>query len=308
MQSAVAGALVAGGGRALATAAYPNRPINFIVPYAAGGDFDSYVRKFCQLMQPLLKVNMEPINMPGAAGALAIFQLYRDEPDGYNISLINVPGILLSKKTGFDVTKLTWLANLGRDPLGIAVAKDSKINNVADLQALGKTRKVKMSSSGKASTDYPATQVFCGLMEIPVDIVSGYQNSVDSLVAVTRNDVDASVHSLAAIQKMQTAGLVRPIFVFEPQTPIPGVEDASAINQPDLGKIYQYRPVCAPPGLPADISKTLSDALVQSAKTPDAQAWAKKIGSALYPLDQQQTLAMVQEQQALFKAWHKFLV
>ena len=308
MQSAAAGALVASSGRALAAAAYPNQPINFIVPYSAGGDFDSYVRKFCQLMQPLLKVNMEPINMPGAAGALAIFQLYRDAPDGYNISLINVPGILLSKKVGFDVSKLTWLANLGRDPLGIAVAKDSKINNVADLQALGKTRKVKMSSSGKASSDYPATQVFCGLMDIPVDIVSGYQNSVDSLVAVTRNDVDASVHSLAAIQKMQTAGLVRPIFVFEPKTPIPGVEDASAINQPDLGQIYQYRPVCAPPGLPADIAKTLSDALVQSAKTADAQSWAKKIGSVLYPLDQQQTLAMIKEQQALFKTWHKYLV
>ncbi len=292
----------------MAAAAFPSHPINFIVPYSAGGDFDSYVRKFCQLMQPMLKVNIEPINMAGAAGALAIFQLYRDPPDGYNISLINVPGILLSKKAGFDVGKLTWLANLGRDPLGIAVAKDSKINNVADLQALGKQRKVKMSSSGKASTDYPATQVFAGLLNIPVDIVSGYQNSVDSLVAVTRNDVDASVHSLAAIQKMQTAGLVRPIFVFEPKSPIPGVEDASAVGQPDLGQLYQYRPVCAPPGLPQDIANTLSDALVQSAKSADAQAWAKQIGSTLYPLNQQQTLAMVQEQQSLFKKWHSFLV
>ncbi len=285
-------------------ATYPSRTINFIIPYAAGGSFDSYGREFSELLHQRLHVNVEPLNMPGAAGNEAIFELYRDRPDGYNISLINIPGVLRSKtKSGFDIDRLTWLANLGRDPLGLAVAAKSPIRSIADLQHLSTQRVISMSSSGLASTDYFATNVLAKALGLRVNIVTGYKGSVSSMVAVARKDVDAAVHSLSAIKRLESAGLVRPIFTFEPKSEIPGVEDATAVGKPDLGEIYQYRTIAGPPGLPPAIASILSEALVAAARTPNAQSWAAKINTVLYPLDQQQTISMLSAQESLIHKW-----
>jgi tripartite-type tricarboxylate transporter receptor subunit TctC len=308
--AAAFGAVCGGMGRAQAES-YPSQTINFIIPYGPGGSFDSYGRKFSVLLQQNLPahVNVEPINTPGAAGKEAIFQLLQDPPDGYNISLINIPGILISKKAGtLRLDKLTWIANLGRDSYGLAVAKNSKVNNVADLCAVGGKRPLKFSSTGSGSTDYFATKVFAASLGFKVSLVSGYNDSPNSVVAVTRGDVDAVVHSLATLKQLEDSGLVKIIFVFQEKSPIPGAEDATTINKPDLGQIFQWRPVVGPAGLPPEIVATLSTALVKATKTPDAASWASGLGTTLYPLDQADTLAMVKTQRALIAKWNTALV
>ncbi len=303
--AAFAGASAIGFGQAKADS-YPSRAINFIIPYGPGGSFDSYGREFSVLLQQNLPnhVNVEPVNTPGAAGKEAIFELIQDKPDGYNISLINVPGILISKKSGnLKLDRLTWIANLGRDSYGLAVGPNSKVKTVADLQALGAKRALKFSSTGKGSTDYFATKVFCASLGVKCELVSGYTDSPNSVVAVTRGDVDAVVHSLATLQQLQASHLAKIIFVFQEKSPIPGVEDATSIGKPDLGQIFQWRPVVGPPKLPADIVATLSTALVKAAKGPAAAKWASGLGTTLFPLDQAGTLSMLHTQEALIQKW-----
>lgn len=293
-------------GRPALAATYPSQTINFIIPYGPGGSFDAYGRKFAQLLQQTIKpsVNVEPINTPGAAGKEAIFELLQDPPDGYNISLINIPGILISKKGGnLDLDKLTWIANLGRDSYGLAVKKDGPIQTVADLRALGAKRTLKFSSTGKGSTDYFATKVFASSLGLKVSLVSGYNDSPNSVVAVARGDVDAVVHSLATLQDMEKTGLAKILFIFQEKSPIPGIEDATSIGKPDLGQIFQWRPVVGPNGLPPDIVNTLSTALVAAAKTSQAQGWAGTVGTTLFPLDHADTLKMLDVQKALVKKW-----
>jgi tripartite-type tricarboxylate transporter receptor subunit TctC len=119
------------------------------------------------------------------------------------------------------------------------------------------------------------------------------------VVAVTRGDVDAVVHSLATLKQLEASGLAKILFVFQEKSPIPGVEDATSINKPDLGQIFQWRPVVGPAGLPPQVVATLSAALVKAASSPDAASWAAGLGTTLYPLDQAQTMAMVKTQRAL---------
>ncbi len=283
-------------------ATYPSQTISFIIPYTPGGTFDAYVREFGPLLQQQLptKVTVVPINMPGAGGSAAVFQLLQDKPDGYNISMISIPGILMSKKSGkLKLDQITWLANLGRDTYGLAVGKDSPIRSVADLKALSAKRVVRFSSSGSGSTDYFATKVFAAALGLQVRMVVGYSDSPASVVAVARGDVDCVVHSMATLQQMQASGFAKILFAFQPRSGLPGVEDATTIGQPDLGEIFQWRPVGAPPGLPPDIVATLSTALVNAAKTPGAVKWASGLGTTLYPLDQHQTVAMIETQEKL---------
>jgi tripartite-type tricarboxylate transporter receptor subunit TctC len=127
------------------------------------------------------------------------------------------------------------------------------------------------------------------------------------VIAVTRGDVDAVVHSLTTLKQMQASGLARTLFVFQDKGGMPGVEDASSVGKPDLGQIFQWRPVVAPPGLSADLTARLSKALVSSANTAEAKAWAAKLDTTLYPLDAGQTLKMVEQQSALVAKWNSVL-
>lgn len=289
---------------------FPEHPINFIIPYGPGGTFDTLVREFAKLLPAHLpkSVSVEPLNVPGAAGTEAIFQLYHDHPDGYNISLVNVPGIFMQPSNGaFNVDKLTWICNLARDTYGLAVGANSGIKSVADLQALSKKREILFSSTGHGSTDYLATKVLAATLGLRVRLVAGYDGSSSSGVGVARGDVDAVVHSLASLEKMQEANLVKIIFVFQDKSPIPGVEDATVINQPDLGNIFQWRPVAAPPSMPPEIASILTKALIDTANSPEAQSWANKVKVTLDPLDQAQTIAMLQTQEKLVNKWRSVL-
>jgi tripartite-type tricarboxylate transporter receptor subunit TctC len=288
---------------------FPSQTINFIVPDSGGGSFDAYVHKFSQLVEPYLKpsVNVEPLTLPGAGGQAAVFNLLHDQPDGYNIGMINVPGLFTAqydkKRKPLDLSQLTWVANLGRESYGVAVSAKSSIRNIADLKALSQSRKISFSSTGFGSTDYFATRVFNAALGLNFRQVLGYTGSSPTMIAVARGDVDAVVHSLATLEAMQGSGLIRIIFVFQDKSPLPGIDDATSIGHPELGDIYQWRPVAAPPGVPLPIVNTLSDALVAAASTPDAAAWAKTAGTTLYPLNHVATLNMVKTQMALVDKW-----
>jgi tripartite-type tricarboxylate transporter receptor subunit TctC len=298
-------------GRSFA-ADYPSQPINFLIPYGPGGTFDSYAREFSKLIQAKLtpSTNVEPVNQPGAAGKEAIFTILNSPPDGYNISMIAIPGLIQStfnKKNNFDIDKLTWLATLGRDPYGIAVGKNSPIKNVADLKKISAERPISFGSTGPGSTDYVATHIFANIVGLRLKEVGGYNGAVDTSVGVARGDIDCVVHSLSGLVQMAAANLVRVIFTFQEKSSIPGVDDASTIGNADLGKIYQWFPAVAPPNLPQPISSKLSDALFTAAKSPEAKAWAKSIKTSLHPLDQAGTLQMLQEQTALVTKWKHVL-
>lgn len=292
---------------------FPSQTINFIVPDSGGGSFDAYVRKFSQLMEPYLKpsVNVEPLTIPGAGGQAAVFNLLHDQPDGYNIGMVNVPGLLTAqydkKRKPLDLSKLTWVANLGRESYGVAVSSKSSIHNVADLRKLSQTRKISFSSTGFGSTDYFATRVFNAALGLNFRQVLGYTGSSPTMIAVARGDVDAVVHSLATLQAMERSGLIRIIFVFQEDNAIPGIDNSTSVGKPELNDIYQWRPVAAPPSVPQNIIKILSDALIAAAKTPDAATWATTAGTTLYPLDYEAALGMIKTQEALVEKW-KFVL
>ncbi len=285
------------------SAAMLTRPISFVIPFGPGGSFDSYGREFSELLTKSLNINVEPINQPGGGGTLAIFDLFQSPADGSAISLIDVPGIFLREtQLRKSVVDLTWVANLGRDAFGLAVGINSPVSSLAELKALSARRPISFATTGIDSA-YVATKVFIASLGLRARFISGFKGSSDASVAARRGDVDAVVYSLSTILQMQKAGLLRPVFVFQEDSSIPGVEDARAVNQPDLGKFFAWRPVVAPPGLPEGITSTLSAAFVEAAKSSAAQDWAKKSQTTLHPLDHQATLNMIAEQTTLIAKW-----
>ncbi|WP_375259322.1 Bug family tripartite tricarboxylate transporter substrate binding protein [Citreimonas sp.] len=99
-------------GLALATGAvpaaaqdYPERPVEFIVPWSPGGGSDTLMRLVANNIEPYLGVEMPVINMPGVGGTVGLQEASRREANGYTISQVH-EGLLAATATG--LTELAW--------------------------------------------------------------------------------------------------------------------------------------------------------------------------------------------------------
>jgi tripartite-type tricarboxylate transporter receptor subunit TctC len=294
-------------------ASFPAKDINFIIPYASGGGFDGYVRAVIPAMQSLLPdgIQVIPDNVDGAGGAKAANQLFRARPDGYTVSVLNVPGVLILQQQnsgiGFELDRLSWLCNMGSDSYGLLVPVDSPLRSIADLQALARQRPIKFTSTGPASTAYSATRIASHLLDIPSQIIAGYKGTNDYIVAAMRGDGDAAICSLAALPQFRAGKLVRVIASFEEHSSIEGADDATSLKLPELSQILQLRPVAGPPKLPKELVDTLADTITKAMKDPKVVAWAAANGANLDTKGPDETLEALHQQAQFVEKWKAVL-
>lgn len=255
-----------------AVAKYPEKTITFIIPYKPGGGFDTYVRALAPILEKRLGVTVVPKNMPGAGGRKGATYLYKSKPDGYRISIMNLPGKAIAaiqgkKGVGYDIRKFTWLGQIASDSYVIAVAGKSKIKSIADLKKLGRT--IKTAGTGKGATSYVVSQIAGNILGLKLKLVTGYKGSSGMSVAVIRGDTDIGFFAYRSYSKFAKSGDLRAIAALDEK-------GAVALGKPGLSKLRIHRLVAAPPGLPAGIKKTLEDALFASINDAGFKKWAKK--------------------------------
>ncbi|MGY9049278.1 hypothetical protein P775_16030 [Puniceibacterium antarcticum] len=84
---------------------YPNRPVEFIVPWSPGGGSDTLMRIIANNVTPFLGAEMPVINIPGVGGTVGLTEASRRAADGYTISQVH-EGLLAATATG--LTELKW--------------------------------------------------------------------------------------------------------------------------------------------------------------------------------------------------------
>lgn len=274
---------------------------------------DAYSRVIAEPMARALlgKVNVVPTNVTGAGGVKGVSRLYHSRPDGYTIGSLNIPGAivmeLLAGTGSYDLAKLTWLGNMGRDPYGIAVGYNSPIRTVQDLRALSSRRPLKFTSTGPGSTGRSATIIASKMLGLRSEIISGYKGSIEYIVAAARGDGDAAMSSLTVMAGLVRAKVIRVIATFETESSMPGAQSAIDLGYPELTKIVQLRPVAAPPNLPKPIQQSLSDALATALRDPKVVEWSRKNDAFLEPSTPEETIAALQEQVAFIQRWRSVL-
>ena len=89
----------------VSAADYPERPVEFIVPWSPGGGSDTLMRIIANNVKPFLGVDMPIINMPGVGGTVGLREASRRAADGYTISQVH-EGLLVASQIG--LTELKW--------------------------------------------------------------------------------------------------------------------------------------------------------------------------------------------------------
>src|SRR4051812_200296 len=135
---------------AAAHAQYPNRPVQLIVPWGAGGGTDATARIIGALMEKELKQPFNVVNRTGGSGVVGHDAIARAPADGYTLGLITVE-ITMMHHVG--LTPLTYkdytpIGLMNADPAGVNVRADSSYKSVKDVLAAVKANPGKFKASG----------------------------------------------------------------------------------------------------------------------------------------------------------------
>lgn len=148
-------------GSAVAQENYPDRPVQMIVAYSAGGGTDIAARTLAPFIGKYLNGNVAVVNKPGAGGEVGFTEIAQAKPDGYTIGFINTPNLVtipIQRKTRYELESFTPVSNVVYDPGGVQVRPDSDIKSVAELVAYAKANPnaVTYGTTGIGSDDHLA--------------------------------------------------------------------------------------------------------------------------------------------------------
>jgi tripartite-type tricarboxylate transporter receptor subunit TctC len=251
-----------------ALAQYPQRPVQLIVPWGAGGGTDATARIIATLLEKELKQPFNVVNRTGGSGVVGHDAIAKATPDGYTLGLITVE-ITMMHHVGLTPLKHTDYTPIGlvnADPAGITVRTDAPYKSVKDLLAAIKANpgKLKASGTGQGGIWHLA---IAGLLKdqgidpsaLPWVPSQGAAPGMQDLVA---GGVDVVPCSLPEARAMIDAGKARALAIMDANPP------ALYPNIPTLKKeigsnwqIAAWRVIAAPKGIPAPVQKTLSTAL-----------------------------------------------
>jgi tripartite-type tricarboxylate transporter receptor subunit TctC len=251
-----------------AHAQYPQRPVQLIVPWGAGGGTDATARIIASLLEKELKQPFNVVNRTGGSGVVGHQAIASSPADGYTLGLITVE-ITMMHHVGLTPLKHTDYTPIGlvnADPAGVNVRVDSPYKSVKDLLAAIKANpgKLKASGTGQGGIWHLA---IAGLLKdqgidpgaLPWVPSNGAAPGLQDMVA---GGVDVVPCSIPEARAMIDAGKVRPLAIMDASPPalypkLATLKQEHATNW----QIAAWRVIAAPKGLPADVQRTLVNAL-----------------------------------------------
>jgi tripartite-type tricarboxylate transporter receptor subunit TctC len=201
---------------------YPNRPITFVVPFAAGGLSDVPGRIVAAEMQPRIGQSIVVENRPGASGVTGAQSVLRAEPDGYTLLVNALADVqnLHYLSVPYDPIKDFSLIGMIADgpPVVLIVNAGLPFKSVADLIGNAKANpgKVSFGTSGPATSPAIAVTQLNALAK--TDIVQvPYRGSGPAAAAVVSGEVQGTFAFYSVARQLHDGGKVRALAVASPK-------------------------------------------------------------------------------------------
>ena len=259
-----------------ARAAYPEKPIVLIVPFAAGGPADVMARTLAKSMGTKLGQTIVVENRPGAGGLVGISGVTRAASDGYTLGMAGTGAMVyapfISPKMPFDPLKdLTYLTTMVSTPNLLVVSASSPFKTAADLMAAAKREpeKYTVASAGVGSSTHVVGALFQREAGIRLRHVP-YKGGAPAVQDLIGGQVDMFIAEIPAVAHLIKAGKLRGLMVTDSKrlAALPDVPTAADVGLPKVLAAGAYGLV-APHGLPNDIAAKIVDAATAALRTPD---------------------------------------
>ena len=256
--AAVAGAFMAVAACGSASAQYPEHYITFLVPYSPGGGSDQQARRLQPGLEKALGVGIRIVYKEGGGGAVGFSELYRSKPDGYTISNVVVPNIVVTAKgkdVGYKPEDFAYIGMTAQAVGALMVPKDSQFKTLEDFVTFAKANPGKVTVAGVGGTGEANTKKLTDLLGVEISYVPVSGGVGKMIPMLAGNHVDAGVTSSS--HAVRHAATVDTLVIAgdSPSESLPGVPNESG------WKYTTTWGVMAPPGTPDDIVAKLNDAL-----------------------------------------------
>ena len=246
------------------SAAYPDKPVRLIVPWATGGSTDALARAVGQGMSATLGQQVIVENKPGAAGNLGLAAAAKAAPDGYTLAIVELPHAIapsLVSNLTYDLRRdFVPISLIGTSPLILfinpAVASHATVQGwVADAKA--NPGALAIAHSGNGAISHLAGELLQVRVGAKFNSVP-YRGSAPALNDLAAGLVSAHVSTLASASALVTAGRVKPIAVFSDKR-LPAMPDVPTMAEQGVPNmmIAQWWGLVAPAGTPPAIVERL---------------------------------------------------
>jgi tripartite-type tricarboxylate transporter receptor subunit TctC len=273
---------------AVAADEYPSKPIRFIAAQAPGGPVDVMARLVGQKVSEALSQPVIVENRQGAGGNIGTAVVARTAPDGYTVlvqSSAFAVNATLFEKPGYDALKdFEPIINSGLIPNIIFVHPSVPANNLAELVALTKQKKMSYASPGIGTTPHLTGELLLKTM-LGLDLTHvPFNGAGPSTAAVLANQVPIGSAALIAPMPLIKAGKLRPIIVTSlqraPQLPdVPTVAESGFAGYED----YTWVGFWAPAGTPKAIVNRLNREISLALQRPDMKERLSALGYEFKP-------------------------
>jgi tripartite-type tricarboxylate transporter receptor subunit TctC len=268
-----------------AHAAYPDKPVKLIVPWAPGGSTDAVARAIAQRMSATMGQSVVVDNRSGASGQIGTDAAAKAAPDGYTIAIVELPHAIqpaVVAKLPYDLLRdFTPVSLVGTSPLVLfATPGESKPGDMKAFLLRAKTTKAQLSiaHSGAGSSSHLAAEVLASKVGFKYVAVP-YRGSAPALTDVAAGMVAAHFATLASGSSLYGAGKLSPLMVTGPTrlAALPNVPTAreAGIDGMDFN---QWWAVVAPATTPIEIVERLRTEIAAALAHPSTRERLSTLG------------------------------
>ncbi|MFY2085824.1 tripartite tricarboxylate transporter substrate binding protein [Achromobacter xylosoxidans] len=286
-------------GAASAAAAYPDRPVVLVNPYAAGGPADVVARSLARALEKRLGQPVVVENKPGGGASIGTGFVARAKPDGYTLLLGTSAGHVvtpLMQKTVYDGVKgFAFCSVVAVQPIMLVVNPSRGIRSVPELIARAKAEPGKWSygSAGVGGATHLGAELFQQVAGVQLNHIP-YAGASPAINDVIGGQTDLAMLNLSAsLPFIRQGRLLALAYASDKRSPllpdVPTLAEAGVAGA-DAATWYS---LAAPAGTPADIVRTLSDAVRAVNDDPDYRRVMQEQAIALMALSPREADAYV---------------
>jgi len=269
-----------------AIAGYPSKPVSVIVPFGPSGSTGTSVNQIIPYLSKYLGQKVIMVNKGGAGGRIGATEAYKAKPDGYTLLAHNLPTAILGQlvfNAKYDMNKFVQIYGWVKEPVVLAVHKDSPFKTFDDLMAAGKKEEISCAIVGFGATSHvlSASLKKAGLKHRIIPFGSGSK----AVKALLGKNADFGLPAAISSKPHYDDGRIRVLAIAseEPFYSYPGIPTFKQLGY-DI-ELSMYRGLMGPPGMDESIVKVLAAAMEKALKDPEYLEMAKKSGEPIMPMN-----------------------
>lgn len=251
-----------------AHAAWPERPVTLIVPWAAGGGTDATARIIGSLLEKELGQPVNVVNRAGGNGVVGHQAIASASPDGYTLGMITVEISMMHHQglTQLSPKNYTPLALMNVDPAAVTVSAASSYKTMDDLVKAVKANPGKLKASGTGQGGIWHLALAGMLKDLKLDPGAvpfvPSNGAAPAMVELAAGGIDIVTAALPEARALIDAGKARPLAVMAnaPASLYPGVPTLKSATGSDW-TVGVWRGIAGPKGLSAEVQAKMEAVL-----------------------------------------------